>query len=231
MPIVNGSYYMNGDYGQSLEQAKIADGFPGLAAQTGSGTWADRLIDHLTTPRSATEPPSPPAPPEMPPEAYDDMKVNDLTVRQVANVVANEDHDVTPGTSSPDHFYQSKVWKAHAIINADRMYGDQRDNLVGTAPKEVTAALENSPQYQQALAAARQAFQEQLAGKDPTGGSMWFNNRPTPSTAPRVLDKRHPGTSTVGVNKVFGPFQLGNQTWYTDINENPNPMPKARTRK
>jgi len=71
MPIVNGNYYMNGDYGQSLEQGRIADAFPGLATQTGSGSWVDRLVDHLTTPRSATEPPPPPAPPEMPPEAYD----------------------------------------------------------------------------------------------------------------------------------------------------------------
>lgn len=232
MPIVNGNYYMNGEYGQGLEQARIGDAFPGLADQSGAGnSWVDRLIDYVTTPRSATEPPPPPAPPEMPPEAYDDMKINQLTVRQVANVVANEDRDVTPGASSPEDFYQSKLWKAHAVINGDRMYGDQRDDLVSTAPKEVTPQLENSPQYQQALTAARQAFQEQLSGNDPTGGRMWFNNRPTASTAARVLDREHPDGSAVGVNKVFGPFQLGNKTWYTDINENPNPMPKARTRK
>jgi hypothetical protein len=29
MPIVNGNYYMNGDYGQGLEQSRIADAFPG----------------------------------------------------------------------------------------------------------------------------------------------------------------------------------------------------------
>ena len=79
MPIVNGNYYMNGDYGQSLEHAKIADAFPGLADQTGSGdSLADRLVDHLTTPRSATAPPPAPAPPGMPPEAYDYMKINVL---------------------------------------------------------------------------------------------------------------------------------------------------------
>ena len=166
MPIVNGNYYMNGEYGQGLEQARIGDAFPGLADQSGaSNSWADRLIDHLTTPRSATEPPPPPAPPGMPPEAYDDMKVNQLTVRQVANVIANEDRDVTPGTSSPEDFYQSKLWKAHAIINADRTYGDQRFSFVKTASNDVTPELENSPQYQQALAASRQAFQEQLSGK------------------------------------------------------------------
>lgn len=27
MPIVNGSYYMNGEYGQGLEQNRIADAF------------------------------------------------------------------------------------------------------------------------------------------------------------------------------------------------------------
>jgi hypothetical protein len=122
MPIVNGNYYMNGDYGQGLEQAKIADGFPGLADQTGSGdSWADQLVDHLTTPRSATEPPPAPAPPGMPPEAYDDMKVNQLTVRQVANIVANEDRDVTPGTSSADQLKQSKLWKAPLSTRIKRM--------------------------------------------------------------------------------------------------------------
>jgi hypothetical protein len=226
MPIVNGNYYMNGGYGQSLEQGKIADAFPGLAEQTGSGSWVDRLVDHLTTPRSATEPPPPPAPPGMPPEAYDHMKINKLTGRQVANIIANEDHDVTPGTSSPEDFYQSKLWKAHAIINADQKYGDRRDNLVGTAFKEVTPELENSPQYRQALVAARQAFQEQLAGKDPTGGRMWFNNRDTASTRPRVLNPKDPEHSTVGVNRVFGPFQLGEKIKYTDIDENLNPLPK-----
>ena len=197
--------------------------------------WRIRLAQgirgRIGWPRSATEPPLPPVPPGMPPQAYDDMKVNQLKVRQVANIVANEDRDVTPGTSSAADLKESKLWKAHAIINADQTYGDQRDNLVGTAPKEVRPELENSPQYKQALDAARQAFQEQLAGKDPTGGRMWFNNRPTDSRAPRVLDPQHPATSTVDVNKVFGPFQMGNQTVFTDINENPNPMPKAKTQK
>jgi hypothetical protein len=217
MPIVNGNYYMNGDYGQGLEQGKIADAFPGLAAQTGSGSWADQLVDHLTTSRSATEPPPPPAPPGMPPEAYDDMKINKLTVRQVANVVANEDHDVTPGNSSPEDFYQSKLWKAHAIINGDQTYGDLRDSRAHTASKEVTPELENSGQYQQALAAARQAFQEQLAGKDPLGGRMHFNNRFNPSTGLHRI-----GRALVPVySKPFGPFQLGSKPVYTDFYENP----------
>ena len=161
----------------------------------------------------------------MPPEAYDDMKANQLTVRQVANIVANEDRDVTPGTSSAADLRESKLWKAHAIINADQTYGDLRDKRVHTAPNEVTPELENSLQYRQALDSARQAFQEQLSGKDPTGGRMWFNNRPTASTALRNLNPKDPSAPRVGVFKVFGPFQKGHQNVYTDINENQNPMP------
>jgi len=218
MPIVNGNYYMNGDYGQSLEQAKIADAFPGLADQTGAGdSWADRLVDHLTTPRSATEPPPPPAPPGMPPEAYDDMKINQLTVRQVANVIANENHDVTPGTSSPEELQNARIMQAHTIINADRKYGLNRDQRAHTAAKEVTPELENSPQYGQALGAARTAFHQQLSGYDPTGGRMHFNNRPN---APTGLHRI--GRDRVPVfGRPFGPFQLGGNTVYTDIYENP----------
>jgi hypothetical protein len=217
MPIVNGNDYMNSEYGQSLEQAKIADAFPGLADQTGSDSWADRLVDHLTTPRSAVEPPPPPAPPGMPPEAYDDMKVNQLTVRQVANIVANENHDVTPGTSSPEELQNARIMQAHTIINADRKYGPIRDQRAGTAPKEVTPELENSQQYQQALSAARTAFQQQLSGYDPTAGRMHFNNRNNPSTGLHRIGR----ALVPPYGKPFGPFQLGSKPVYTDIYENP----------
>lgn len=218
MPIVNGNYYMNGEYGQGLEQARIGDAFPGLADQSGAGnSWVDRLIDHLPTPRSASEPPPPPAPPEMPPEAYDDMKINQLTVRQVANIVANENHDVTPGTSSEEELQNARIMQAHTIINADRKYGENRDRLAGTASNEVTPELENSPQYQQALSAARTAFQQQLSRYDPTGGRMHFNNRTNPSTGLHRIGSAR----VVPFGKPFGPFQLGSKPVYTDIYENP----------
>jgi len=159
----------------------------------------------------------------MPPEAYDDMKVNDLRGRDVAGIIANEDRDVTPGTSSPEEFYQSKVWKAHAIINGDRTYGDLRLDRVHTAPSEVTPELENSPQYQQALAAARQAFQEQLGGKDPTDGRMFFNNRYNEYLGPRKI-----GNGSQEVVKRFGPFQYGSQKVYTVLYENLPETPAAK---
>ena len=120
-----------------------------------------------------------------PPEAYDHMKIDALTVRQVANIVANENHDVTPGMSSAKDLQQAKLFQAHAIINADQMYGPDRMAHVKTASKEVTPQLENSAQYKQALDVARTAFQEQLAGEDPTGGRMYFNNRSDAGIYPR----------------------------------------------
>jgi hypothetical protein len=169
------------------------------------------LVDHLTTPRSATEPP--PAPPE----AYDEMKVNQLTVRQVANVVANENHDVTNGASSPQDLRNTKIVQAHAIINSDRKYGVNRIHRAPAASDEVTPQLENSPQYQQALSAARTAFQQQLSGYDPLGGRMHFNNRNNPSTGLHRIGRAL--GSPYG--KPFGPFQLGSKPVYTDIYENP----------
>jgi hypothetical protein len=218
MAIVNGKYYANAGYGKQLERGRLADSFRGLAAQAGrnTGSWVDRLIDHLTTPRSATQPPPSPKPPGMPPEAYAHMKINDLTVRHVANIVANENRDVTPGKSSPQDLQKAKLFQAHAIINADRKYGDRRDALVSTAPKDVTAPLEHSHQYGQALDAARTAFQQQLSGSDPTGGRMWFNNRSEAGTY-----ERHFKNGDADVFRQFGPFQLGKQTKYTIINDNP----------
>jgi hypothetical protein len=225
MPIVNGRYHLNPTYGRLLEINRLAEAFQGLAAQTGihKDSWVDRLIDHLTTPRSATEPPPRPRPPSMPPEAYDYMKVNQLTVKQIANIIANENRDLTPGRSSQDELRQAKLFQAHAVINADRIYGPQRDDLVRTAPKEVTASLERSPQYRDALDAARTAFEQQLSGSDPTAGRMFFNNRPDPGTYPR-----HFAYGDAPVFRRFGPFQLGNGTRYTIINDTPPNMPPPR---
>lgn len=145
------------------------------------------------------------------------MKINQLTVRQVANIVANENHDVTPGTSSPEELQNAKIMQAHTIINADRKYGPIRDQRAGTASKEVTPALENSPQYQQALSAARTAFQQQPFGYDPTGCRMHFNNRNNPSTGLHRIGR----ALVPPYGKPFGPFQLGSKPVYTDIYENP----------
>jgi hypothetical protein len=225
MPVINGRHYMNPGRGQRIERSRITEAFRGLGAQAQAHptSWMGRLIDHLTSSRSVNEPPPHPKPPGMPPEAYDHMKVNKLTVAQIANIVANENRDVTPGTSAPEELQRAKTAQAHTIINADRTWGTLRDTRAHTAPTDVTASIEHSPQYKQALEAARTAFQEQFAGQDPVGGRMHFNNRPTASTAlHRIGDAKVPL-----FGKPYGPFQRGKDTVYTDIYENP-PNDKPR---
>jgi hypothetical protein len=216
MPIINGRYYANPQYGTGLERARAADA--GSSDQSGRKSLVDQIADWISP---QPPPPASPTPPPAAPEAYDDATINELRVRQVASIVANENHDVTPGKSSPEHSQNAKIAQAHAIINADRYFGPERNDRVHTAPNEVTPELENSPQYQQALDAARTAFQEQLAGKDRVQGRMWFNHRYND-----YLGRRHLGDEYVDVAQHFGPFQLGNQTVYTAIDNNPKNMPK-----
>jgi hypothetical protein len=116
-------------------------------------------------------------------------------------------------------------FQAHAIINGDRTYGVIRDQRVHTAPNEVTPELENSPQYQEALTAARIAFRQQLSGYDPTGGRMYFDNRFNEYMGPRQI-----GNGSQDVYHRFGPFRHGSQKVYTVLFENlpETPGPKSK---
>ncbi len=151
-----------------------------------------------------------------PPPGCDQCMINALTVTQVANIIFNENNGVTPGSSDPQDLQDAKVMQANAVMNADEAYGEERMQYVHTAPDTVSQAQATSPQYQQALQAAETAYQQQWAGTDPTDGNMFFNNRPTDSTAPRNL-----GTQSVDVVWQGGPFSLGKQTVYIDIYQNP----------
>lgn len=152
----------------------------------------------------------------MPPQAFDDAHVNNLTVRQVANVVANENNGVTPGTSSPQTLQQAKTEQGNAVMNADYQFGANRQNVVPTAPTTVSPQLANSPQYQQALQAARTAFQQQATGTDPTGNRVFFNNRFNDNAGPRTI-----GNQQQTVFHQFGPFTVGGGPVYTLIYNNP----------
>jgi hypothetical protein len=224
MSVINGRYYANPQYGRALERARAANAESRRVHGEEQPSWLDHFLG-LVGPPSPPLPPHP-TPPRAAPEAYDDAKVNVLRVRQIANIVANENRDVKPGKSSPQELQRAKIAQAHAIINADRKYGTQRDDVVGTAPKTVTGALASSEQYKQSLDAARTAFQQQLAGQDPIGGRMWFNHRNNADTG-----ARHLGHEQVGVFEQFGPFQLGKHTRYTIIDENPKYMPKPKGKK
>jgi hypothetical protein len=189
VPTINGKYYANAQYGLGLERERAADPDANHGAHARESL-ASKLADWISPQPGA--PPGPKAP-GVAPEAWDYAKINELTVRQVANIVANENHDVTPGKSTPEVLQEARIAQAHAVINAYRNLGPKRTDNVGTADDEVTAHLENSAQYQQALDAARTAFQEQLAGKDRVQGRMWFNNRSNGDTGSRQIGKERVG--------------------------------------
>jgi hypothetical protein len=139
-----------------------------------------------------------------------------MTVRQVANVVANENHDVTPTPSSAATLQEAKTAQANAVMNADYQFGANRQNVVPTAPATVTTGLANSPQYQQALTAARTAFLQQNLGTDPTGNRVFFNNRFNNDAGPRSI-----GSGQQTVFKQYGPFTIGGGPMWTLIYNNP----------
>jgi hypothetical protein len=162
-----------------------------------------------------------------------------MTVRQVANVVANENRDVTPGTSSPQALQEAKTAQANAVMNADYQYGANRQNVVPTAqanavmnadyqyganrqnvvptaPATDPNHLANTPQGQQALQAARTAFVQQGTGTDPTGNRVFFNNRFNDNAGPRTI-----GNQQQTVFKQYGPFTVGGGPVYTLIYNNP----------
>jgi RHS repeat-associated protein len=141
---------------------------------------------------SVPPPPPPPKPPSPPASVFDDAHVNKLTVRQVANVVANENDDVMPGDAGPEQLQEAKTAQANGVMNGDKKYGDSRDKRAGTAPK--TDPKVSQEQKDQALEAARTAFTQQAMGTDPTGGRIFFNNRFTDDSGPRQM-----GTQKVNV--------------------------------
>jgi hypothetical protein len=68
-----------------------------------------------------------------------------MTVRQVGNVVANENREVTPGTSSPQALQEAKTAQANAVMNADYQYGANRQNVVANLSKDGRPTLEYQP--------------------------------------------------------------------------------------
>lgn len=150
---------------------------------------------------------APPAPPGVPSFAFDKARINKLTVEQVAGIVFNENRDVQSGESTPEELQQAKTAQAHALINGDRKFGYGRPK---TADWKVSTDLKKTAQYEQALEAARTAFQDDNLGTDPTGGRVYFNNRfEGDKTGPRVYrgapqDPYH----------TYGPFLVhGGKVW------------------
>jgi RHS repeat-associated protein len=162
-------------------------------------------------------PPPPPPAPGVPAFAFDQARINTLTVTQVAGIVFNENRDVFPGDSTPQQLQEAKTAQAHAIINGDRALGADRPQ---TASTKVSKAQKESAQYQQALTAARSAYQEAGVGKDPTGGRIYYNNRFEPQKD-NLHDPRKGDNHLVqDVFHVYGAFTVGGGKVWTIIYDN-----------
>jgi len=155
-----------------------------------------------------------PPPPGVPPFGFDNAHINKLTVTQVAGVVFNENRDVQPGESTPEQLQDAKTAQAHAVIDADHKYGKKREQITGTAPWKVPKKLKGSTQFQQALNAARKAYQDDNIGINPIGGRVYFNNRfeGDDKTAPRTYHGH-----SQDVFRIYGPFTVGGGRVWTVI--------------
>jgi hypothetical protein len=159
-----------------------------------------------------------PPPPGVPANAFDQARIRELRLDKVAGIIFNENRDVMPEPSTPEELRRAKAAQANAVINADRKYGVKRDKIAGTATWKVADHVKESAQFQQALGAARTAYQENSLGADPTGGAIFFNNRFEKDVGKNgehlrddriIRDKQYRPVGRQRVKNVYGPFTVG----------------------
>jgi hypothetical protein len=203
------------------------------------GSGATRTRGSATGRFGVTRPPIPlggsPPPPGVPANAFDQNRINNLTVEQIAGIVFNENRDVKPlpGRSTPEDLKKAKTAQAHAAINADRKYGKKRDKRSHTAWTRVPDSLKDSEQFQQALDAARSAYQNENVRIDPTGGRTQFNNRFEKDVGQDesglrkdrvVTDKKKHPVGREHVFQPYGPFTVGGGRVWTVIYDDGQPI-------
>jgi len=167
----------------------------------------------------------------------DKQNVNTLTVEQVAGIILGENGsgkyykvEPLPGRSTPEDLHRAKTAQALAIINGDLRRGKGRPQ---THDWSTTEAQRKTPEYQQALEAARAAYQTYKIGVDPIGRRMHFNNRfekDVGKDEERLRDDRivrDKNKRPVGRQKPFltyGPFTVGGGKVWTLIYDDTQPI-------
>jgi len=178
-----------------------------------------------------------PPPPSVPVDWLDKQKVNTLTVEQVAGIILGENGsgqyykvESLPGRSTPEDLHRAKTAQALAVINGDLRRGKGRPQ---THDWLTTEAQRKTPEYQQALEAARAAYQAYKLGADPTGSRMHFNNRFEKDVGKneerlgedRIVRDRN--KRPLGRQKPFltyGPFTVGGGKVWTLIYDDTRPI-------
>src|SRR5260370_20335797 len=181
-----------------------------------------------------------PPPPGVPANAFDQARITELTVEQVAGIVLDENgtgkYKVEPlgGRSTPEDLHRAKTAQALAGINGDLRFGKKRPR---TADWQTTEAQRKTPEYQQALEAARAAYQEYKFGIDRTRGRALFGNRFENDVGKNeeflrkdriVRDKYKRPVGTEQVFDVHGPFTAGGGKVWTHIFDDMQPIKSTR---
>jgi RHS repeat-associated protein len=96
-----------------------------------------------------------------------------LSTTEIGNIIFNETRSL-----SGENIQTARENIAHAIINAEERWGENRNRYAGTAPTRVDARAQqaDSTQYESSQQAARSAVAIH-ATSDPTNGAVFFNFR------------------------------------------------------
>ena len=131
------------------------------------------------------------------------VKGGTLTVKEIAAIVFNETRSL-----SGEKVGQARKEVAHAIINADKKWGEKRDRLAGTAPKTANPPEAEKTTYDACMQIVKSSVKEDEDGIDPTNGAFFFNFRKTDSTSDFQGKKNH--TSTGPLNNSYSDYKYAN---------------------
>lgn len=128
------------------------------------------------------------------------VKGGTLTVKEIAAILFNETRSL-----SGEKVNQARKEIAHAIINADKKWGEKRDKLAGTAPKTANPPEAEKSTYDACMQVAKESVKEDEQGVDPTEGAFFFNFRKTDSTKDFQGKKNH--TSTGPLDNSYSDYK------------------------
>ena len=126
-----------------------------------------------------------------------------LTVKDVAGILFNETRSL-----SGDKIGQARNQIAHAIINADKKWGEQRNKYAKTAPIKANPPYSEYEIYNDCMNVAKEAVKEDAENIDPTNGAYFFNFRKTDSTIDFQGKKNH--TSTGPLDNSYTDYKYAN---------------------
>jgi len=172
-------------------------------------SWWDRLIAGLS--RKPVPPPPRPIPPKVDETAWaknvERARISpQLTVRDLGLIIFNETQSNSDRPGSNEAIDMARQNFAHAVINADEMWGPDRQKWSSTAlPVEPSENALRNPAvraaYESSMKAAREAY---LTGTDRTNGAVYLNQRTHAGRGNRIMSERN--KKGVRLSTQSGPY-------------------------